>query len=184
MKNLAIEYRSLSELIPYARNSRTHSDEQIAQIAASIREFGFTNPVLIDENEGIIAGHGRVLAASRLKKDIVPCIKLSHLTPAQKQAYVIADNRIALNAAWDKEILSNELRDLEESNFDLDLLGFQADELVKLMYPDGEPESNKDIDSVDLGPQEFLLVIECDNEIEQQNIYQEISARGLKCKIM
>ena len=126
--NLGIE-----DLIPYARNSRTHSDSQVAQIAASIREFGFTNPVLIDDKDGIIAGHGRVLAARKLKLDEVPCIRLSHLTDAQKKAYVIADNKLALNSGWDEELLKLELQELKEIDYDIDLIGFSADELDELL---------------------------------------------------
>lgn len=133
MQKHKIVYKKTNELIPYARNSRTHSDEQVGQIAASIREFGFTNPVLIDGDNGIIAGHGRIMAASRLKLDEVPCIVLDYLTDAQKKAYVIADNKLALNAGWDDELLSLELSELESLDFDLSLLGFSDDELSSLM---------------------------------------------------
>ena len=127
-----IEQVSVDALIPYARNSRTHSDAQVAQIAASIREFGFTNPVLIDADGGIIAGHGRVLAARKLGMDSVPCIELSHLTPTQKQAYIIADNKLALNAGWDDELLKLEFNDLSADGFDLELTGFTLDEIDAL----------------------------------------------------
>ena len=112
--------RRCAALIPYARNARTHSDPQVAQIAVSIREFGFTNPVLIDEVDGIIAGHGRVLAAHLLGLDEVPCIVLAHLTP---RAYVLADKKLALNAGWDLEMLSLEIGELGEAGFDLSLTG-------------------------------------------------------------
>ena len=128
-----LEQIPTSDLIPYARNSRTHSDEQVAQIAGSIREFGFCNPVLIDETGMIIAGHGRVLAATRMKLETVPCLRLSHLTDAQKRAYVIADNRIALSSGWDEELLANELSDLNADEVDLAVLGFDAGELEKLI---------------------------------------------------
>src|ERR1700757_3418542 len=118
--------RRCAALIPYARNARTHSDQQVALIAASIREFGFTNPVLIDEEDGIIAGHGRVLAAHLLDLDEVPCIVLAHLTPAQRRAYVLADNKLALNAGWDLEMLSLEIGELGEVGFDLSLTGFDV----------------------------------------------------------
>lgn len=107
-----IEQIATADLIPYARNARTHSEQQVSQIAGSIQEFGFCNPVLIDAENGIIAGHGRVLAAQKLKLEAVPCIRLSHLTDAQKRAYVLADNRIALSSGWDQEMLANELSDL------------------------------------------------------------------------
>ena len=130
---MKIEQIETEKLIPYARNSRTHSDEQIAQIMASIKEFGFTNPVLVDEDGGIIAGHGRTVAAQRLQMKTVPCIRLTHLTPAQKKAYVIADNKLALNAGWDDEMLKVELGELREEDFDLSLTGFSDEELEKLL---------------------------------------------------
>jgi hypothetical protein len=124
-----IEQVEVNKLIPYARNSRTHNEAQVAQIAASIREFGFNNPVLIGFDNDIIAGHGRVLAAQKLQIDKVPCIRLDHLTDNQKRAYVIADNRIALNAGWDEEMLKLELADLKETEIDLEILGFSTAEL-------------------------------------------------------
>lgn len=132
-----LEVIQIDALIPYARNSRTHSDAQVAQIAASIKEFGFTNPVLIDAGGGIIAGHGRVLAARKLGLTDVPCIRLDHLTDAQKRAYVIADNRLALNSGWDTEMLKVEFADLQELGFDLELTGFDLDEIKELLAPVG-----------------------------------------------
>jgi DNA modification methylase len=131
-----IENVSIDKLVPYARNSRTHSDAQVAQIAASIKEFGFTNPVLIDGDGGIIAGHGRVMAAKSMKLESVPCIRLDHLTEAQKKAYVIADNKLALNAGWNDQMLGLELADLQGLGFDLELTGFNKDELASLMAPE------------------------------------------------
>jgi len=128
-----IEYLSTADLIPYARNSRTHSDEQIAQICASIKEFGFTNPVLVDGEGLIIAGHGRTLAGQRMGMKEVPCLRLDYLTEAQKRAYVIADNKLALNAGWDDEMLALELKDLQAADFDLSLTGFEGDELNALL---------------------------------------------------
>ena len=130
---------SVENLIPYARNSRTHSDEQVAQIAASIKEFGFTNPILIDETGGIIAGHGRVLAAQKLKLKEVPAIELSHLSETQKRAYVIADNKLALNAGWDDELLRIEFAELEDAGFDLELTGFSLEEIDGLQIEEVEP---------------------------------------------
>ena len=143
---LKIEQRAIEALIPYARNSRTHSDGQVAQIAASIREFGFTNPVLIDKDGGIIAGHGRVMAARKLGLKDVPCIALGHLTAAQRKAYIIADNRLALNAGWDEEMLRLEFADLSEAGFNMDLLGFGVDDLAEAMGMGGdfEPGSIED----------------------------------------
>lgn len=132
-----IERISTDKLIPYARNSRTHSDAQVAQIAASVREFGFTNPVLIDADDGIIAGHGRVLAARKLKMADVPCIRLSHLNEAQRRLYVIADNKLALNAGWDMQMLSLEIGDLNGMDLDLSLTGFSSEEVGILLAKAG-----------------------------------------------
>ncbi len=139
-----IELQKTAILLPYARNSRTHSDAQIQQIASSIKEFGFTNPILIDENNQIIAGHGRLSAAHLLKIKEVPCIRLAHLTEAQKKAYVIADNKLALNAGWDDAMLALELKDLESENFDLSLTGFNEDELAKLLVEAVEGQTDPD----------------------------------------
>jgi ParB-like chromosome segregation protein Spo0J len=128
-----LEHIATAELIPYARNARTHSDQQVAQIAGSIQEFGFNAPVLIDAQNGIIAGHGRVMAASLLKLATVPCVRLSHLSDAQKRAYILADNRIALNSGWDEEMLANELQDLHADDIDLGLTGFDPGELSKML---------------------------------------------------
>jgi DNA modification methylase len=135
-QNRKLEWRSVSTLIPYARNSRTHSDEQIAQIAASIKEFGWTNPILIDGDNGIIAGHGRLSAARKLGHEEVPVIELKDLTETQRKAYIIADNRLALNAGWDNEMLTIELNDLLADNFALDILGFDPKELAALLEPE------------------------------------------------
>lgn len=153
MENKAeIEYVTVEGLIPYARNSRTHSDEQVAQIAASIREFGFTNPVLIDGQSGIIAGHGRVMAARKLGLNKVPCIRLEHLTDTQKRAYVIADNKLALNAGWDNEMLALELSDIQDLGFALDLLGFDQADLDEIFLPEDIDleEDNKYTQKVDI----------------------------------
>lgn len=137
----AIENVLTATLIPYARNARTHSEQQVAQIAGSIQEFGFNNPVLIDAENGIIAGHGRVMAANLLKLERVPCIRLAHLSDAQKRAFILADNRIALNSGWDTEMLANELSDLHADEIDLGLMGFDADELATMIgLGDEEPE--------------------------------------------
>lgn len=149
-----VEWLELKTLIPYAKNSRTHSDTQVAQIAGSIKEFGFNNPVLIDLEGGIIAGHGRVLAAQKLGLRAVPCIRLGHLTDTQRKAYVIADNRLALNAGWDDSMLTLELQDLKAEDFNLDLLGFEADELNALLNPIKETEGLTDEDAVPEVPEE------------------------------
>lgn len=122
-----IEMLPIDALVPYARNSRTHSKEQIAQIARSIQEFGFTNPVLIDGNGGIVAGHGRVLAAQSLGVGVVPCLRVDWLTEAQKKAYVIADNQIATQSGWNEDVLAGELSALLADKYDTSLLGFNID---------------------------------------------------------
>ncbi|MBP7526060.1 MAG: site-specific DNA-methyltransferase [Propionivibrio sp.] len=144
---MKIENLTLDALIPYARNSRTHSDEQVAQVAASIREFGFTNPVLIDADGGIIAGHGRVMAARKLGLADVPCIRLAHLSESQKRAYVIADNKLALNSGWDEKMLALEFKDLQAMDFDLELTGFGLGDIEELLAElDATPEGNTDAD--------------------------------------
>lgn len=147
-----LEWRNIGEIIPYARNSRTHSEEQVAQIAASIKEFGWTNPILVDEESGIIAGHGRLAAARKLGHTEIPVIELTGLTEAQKRAYVIADNKLALNAGWDTEMLVNELRDLEGMDFNLELTGFSADELSDMLAV--KEEGKTDEDAVPDAPEE------------------------------
>lgn len=146
---LQVEYRRTESLIPYARNARTHSEAQIAQIAASIREFGFTNPVLVDGRWGIIAGHGRVMAARKLDMEEVPVIELAHLSEAQKRAYILADNKLALNAGWDEELLAIEIADLDNMDFDLSLTGFDAAEIEDyLAMASDESEGLTDEDQV------------------------------------
>jgi DNA modification methylase len=150
MDDLEIAWRPLGELIPYARNPRTHSDGQVAQIAASIREFGWTNPVLVDGEDGIIAGHGRVLAARKLGLDQVPVIELAHMSEAQKRAYVLADNQLALNAGWDEALLRLELTDLEALGVDIGLIGFGAGELERLLAGNSREGLTDDDDAPDL----------------------------------
>jgi len=133
---MKITQKKVTELIPYVNNSRTHSDEQVAQIAASIKEFGWTNPILVDGSNGIIAGHGRLLAARKLGYTDVPTIELADLTETQKKAYIIADNRLALNAGWDNEMLTIELNDLLADGFALEMLGFDPKELNALLEPE------------------------------------------------
>jgi DNA modification methylase len=133
---MQVKQVKVESLIPYARNSRTHSDAQVAQIAASIKEFGWTNPILVDGTNGIIAGHGRLLAARKLGYTEVPVIELENMTESQKKAYVIADNQLAMNAGWDTSMLTLELGDLKEAGFSLDILGFDPKELDTLLEPE------------------------------------------------
>jgi len=144
---MEIKEVEVSALIPYAKNSRTHDDAQVAQIAASIKEFGWTNPILVDGDKGVIAGHGRLLAARKLGMNKVPTIELKDMTEAQKKAYVIADNKLALNAGWDTNFLSLELQELKDQDFDLTLLGFDDKELDALLAPE-TTEGLTDEDSV------------------------------------
>ena len=132
-RDLAIEYRPIGALIPYARNARTHSPAQVALIAGSIREYGFTNPVLVDGENGIIAGHSRVPAARQLGLTTVPVIELAHLTPAQKQAYILADNKLAEQAGWDKDLMALEVGELNDLGLDLASIGFDAGEIDALL---------------------------------------------------
>ena len=147
---------TVDDLIPYALNSRTHSDEQVAQLAASIREFGFTNPVLIDESNNLIAGHGRLLAARKLKMDWVPAIVVDGMDERKRRALVIADNKLALNAGWDEDALRVELEDLA-GDFG-DLMGFSEDELVELLKGDEGTEGLTDEDAVPEVPEEPVTV--------------------------
>jgi DNA modification methylase len=155
---LQVKYRATGELIPYVRNSRTHSDEQVAQIAASIKEFGFTNPVLVDGDKGIIAGHGRILAARKLGLKDVPTIELAHLTEAQRRAYVIADNKLAENAGWDMDLLKIEVADLDAMNFDLTLLGFDTNVLAGLLV-NATSQGNTDPDDIPEPPADPVSVL-------------------------
>jgi ParB-like chromosome segregation protein Spo0J len=173
-----IERRNLESLIPFAKNSRTHSPEQVAQIAASITEWGWTTPVLIDETGMIIAGHGRVLAARKLGLTDVPVVVATDWSDAKKRAYVIADNKLALNAGWDHELLALELSELGELGFDLHLTGFDSQEIAILL---DDEEKIKDIEELDY-KEVFSVIIECENEQEQEKIFNKLDAEGYKCR--
>ena len=178
MAELAIIYRPIGELIPYARNARTHSEAQVAQIAASIREFGFTNPVLLDGAAGIVAGHGRVLAARQLGMDQVPCIELAHLSEAQKRAYIIADNKLALNAGWDEALLRVELADLRGMAFDLSLLGFSGDELTAVNSGGGgNAEGGR-------YQEQYGVIIVCRDEAHQRETFETLVGLGYEPKVV
>src|SRR5437763_3548286 len=144
----SIEYWPLDKLIPYDRNPRTHSDAQIAQIAASIAEFGFINPILVDTEDGVVAGHARLLAARELQLAEVPVIVLDHLTEAQKRAYILADNQLALNAGWDEPLLAVELAALQQEDFDVSVLGFKDEVLARLLAAQDAAEGLTDEDAV------------------------------------
>jgi len=177
MAELKVTYCDPSDIIPYAMNSRTHSDEQVNQVAASIKEFGFTNPILVDEFNVIIAGHGRLFAAKKLGLNQVPTITLKGLTEAQRKAYVIADNKLALNAGWDDDTLIAELNRLSELDFNLELTGFDANELARL-FDDEEPELQEETYS-----EVFNVIVECQDEQEQEKIFNQLDRDGYKCRV-
>jgi ParB family chromosome partitioning protein len=162
-----LERWPVERLVPYERNARTHSPEQVAQIAASIVEFGFTNPILVDGKDGIIAGHGRLAAAKDLGLTEVPVVVLDHLTPDQKRAYVLADNKLALNAGWDVDMLTAEMEALQGVEFDLSLLGWSADELSGLLAPEvDELDGMPDLPSGDREPIQQMTFTLHDDQAE------------------
>jgi ParB-like chromosome segregation protein Spo0J len=174
-----VERRPLNELIPAARNSRTHSDEQVAQIAASIKEWGWTVPVLIDESGELIAGHGRVLAAKTLGLDTVPVMTATGWSDAKKRAYLIADNKLPLNAEWDSTLLKLELAELKKADFDLGLMGFDKHEIALML---------KDVTAQDTSPQltdmKYSVVVRCDDELHQTELLDRFETEGLKCQAL
>jgi ParB-like chromosome segregation protein Spo0J len=158
---------SVAALVPYARNSRTHSAQQIDKIAASIREFGFLNPIIVDGQNGIIAGHGRVMAAQKLGLAELPVIEAAHLTEAQRRAYVIADNRLALDAGWDNDLLKIELQDLGAQGFDLTLTGFELGEMAALFdEPNFEPGTEDDQGKLDELAPKMVQCPHCGDEFD------------------
>ena len=176
---LKINYRKSGDLIPYVNNSRTHSDQQVQQVASSIKEFGFTNPILIDEDGGIIAGHGRLMAAQLLGLDEVPTITLEGLTEAQRKAYVIADNKLALNAGWDFETLKIEMESIAE-DFDLRLLGFDDQELANII--DGLSDDDNQLKEESYS-QVFNIEVNCKDETHQERVYNELITKGYECQV-
>ena len=175
-------------LIPYARNSRTHSDEQVAQIAASIREFGFTNPVLVDDAGGIVAGHGRVMAAQHLGMAEVPTICVGWLSESQRRAYVIADNQLALNAGWDDEVLAAELSAIGGAGFDMGLIGFSDAEMERMLgLTGGGGDGAGGDDKPDPGinyQEKFAVLVDCKSEAHQAQVYESLLAKGYTCKVL
>ncbi len=160
LRDLAVQRWPIDKLIPYARNARTHSDEQVAQVAASIIEFGWTNPILVGADGVVIAGHARLAAARKLRMTEVPVIVLDHLTPTQRRALVLADNRLALNAGWDEEMLRVELESLEEDGFDLDLAGFTDEEIEELLRdPEETFEGLTDHNAIPEEPEHAVTVL-------------------------
>jgi ParB-like chromosome segregation protein Spo0J len=161
-----VEKWAIDKLIPYARNARTHSDEQVSQLAASIKEWGWTTPVLVDEQGGIIAGHGRTLAAQRLKMKEVPVMVAKGWSDAKKRAYVLADNKLAMNAGWDNEMLALELAEIGELGFDLDMTGFKAEEIKALQAPDFEPATEDDQGKLDELDPKWIACPHCGKEFD------------------
>ncbi|MBF0418342.1 MAG: site-specific DNA-methyltransferase, partial [Magnetococcales bacterium] len=160
----SIERWPVDRLIPYAANARTHSDEQVAKVAASIKEFGFNNPILVDGKDGIIAGHCRLMAARKIGLTDVPVIVLDHLSDAQRRAYILADNKLALDAGWDDDLLKSALEGLEDDGFDMSLIGFSDDELSSILVDDdhAEPGSIGDADDEAPPPPQTPVSRECD----------------------
>jgi len=181
-----IKYIPTMDLIAYINNSRTHSPEQISQIAASIREFGFTNPVLTDGDNGIIAGHGRVMAAQKLELEFVPCIELPYLTEAQRKAYIIADNKLALNAGWDDDVLKAEIEQLREFDFNIDVVGFNADELNLLFNgwnPDIDVRGSHGEHTDGIGALIKVSVSQEEAEFAREQITNALDAAGISYEL-
>jgi len=174
-----IEMRDVAKLVPYAGNARTHPAKQVKQIMASIEEFGFTNPILVDDDGKIVAGHGRVLAAKELSMGQVPCINVAYLSDAQRRAYIIADNKIAANAGWDDELLAIELSDLATLGFDVQLTGFSEKDLKHLgvggMGEGGDAPMEEP-------PTSWAVIIECTNEDQQVELIERLQTEGFKVR--
>lgn len=177
-----IERRAVSSLVPYAMNARTHSQEQVAQIAASIIEFGFTMPVLVDEGGNIIAGHGRVLAAAKLKLESVPVIVATGWDETKRRAYVLADNQIALNSGWDEDLLRQEIDALRDAEFDLGLAGFsqeQLDALFEIKPPAPDADTTPQLTGMS-----YAVIIRCTSEQHQGDLLAKFEADGLECEAL
>jgi ParB-like chromosome segregation protein Spo0J len=169
LSELEVAYIATTDLIPYANNPRTHSDQQVAQVAASIQEFGFNNPILIDEHNGIIAGHGRLAAAQKLDLKLVPTITLAGLSEAQRKAYVIADNKLTENGGWDYDLLAVEIERLTELEIDVDLTGFDAEELqVITQNVDFEPASENEQGKLDELDPKWIDCPHCGKEFDMR----------------
>jgi len=183
-----IEMWPLKRLVPYERNARTHSAEQVAQIVASIQEFGFTNPILVDGADGILAGHGRLAAARDMGLKEVPVIVLDHLNADQRRAYILADNQLALNAGWDTDLLQMEVAALNLVDFDLSLLGFDDERIASLLDPDGnDREEGPPTGADDPGKeyqQKYAVAVECADEAEQETVYEKLNGEGYACRLL
>jgi ParB-like nuclease domain len=176
---LKIEYVKTSELWEYGNNSRTHTEEQIDQVVASIKRFGWTNPIILDGDNTILAGHCRLKAARKLGMTTVPCVHVAHLSEAQRKAYVIADNKLATNAGWNTDILKAELLDLQQAEFDLDVIGFTGVELDNIFGVIAEEEEGEEGEAK---AKTYTVVVECDSEEHQSSLLDRLEADGLKCR--
>ena len=179
-----VERRSVASLVPYARNPRTHTPAQVDQIAASIREWGWTVPVLVDEQGGLIAGHGRVMAAKLLGLEEIPVMVAAGWTEAQKRAYVIADNKLTLNGGWDDDLLKIELDDLKALDFDVALMGFSLEEIGALS--DAPPPGEGGIETPGAGSykEQYGVIVVCSSETDQAEIYERLKGEGLTVKVV
>jgi len=179
-----VERRSVASLVPYARNPRTHTPQQVDQIAASIREWGWTVPVLVDEQGGLIAGHGRVMAAKLLGLEEIPVMVATGWTEAQKRAYVIADNKLTLNGGWDDELLKVELNDLKALDFDLALMGFSLEEIGALSDAPARGEGGIETPGAGSYKEQFGVIVVCSSETDQAEIYERLKGEGLTVKVV
>lgn len=184
MQSLHIDYRPLESLIPYARNARTHSDEQIASIAASIREFGFNNPVLVDGRRGVIAGHGRILAARQLGMGELPVIELAHLSESQKRAFILAENKLTERAGWDHELLSLEMAELDAAGFDLELTGFEAGEIDALLKSTDDTSDSSSEDNADEVPDTPVQPVSRNGDVWQIGAHRLICGDATDPKVI
>ena len=178
--------RQVADLTPYARNSRQHSQAQIAQIAASIKEWGWTQPIIIDDEGGILAGHGRLLAAQHLGLEEVPCVVATGWSEAKRRAYVIADNRLAELAQWDQAMLATELQDLASLDYDLALIGFDGEELARML--DGDGEEGEEPPPADAGgidyQEKYAVLVDCASEADQAETFERLQGLGYTCKVL
>ena len=177
---LKIEYKDINSLIPYINNTRTHSKEQIEQVKSSIKEFGMCTPIGIHNNT-IVYGHARIQSMKELGYTEVPTLDLSHLTDAQKKAYIIADNKLALNAGWDEELLKVEIEALQEMDFDIDLLGFSMNEFDEILNIE---QLNDEKELTEQSYEEKTeIIIECESELQQEELFYNLTNEGYKCRV-
>lgn len=188
-QNIQIESINTHDLIPYAKNAKLHNDAQIHHIAKSIEEFGFNNPVLVDAENGIIAGHGRVLAAKELGLKQIPCIRLKHLSETEKKAYIIADNRLSeIGGGWDLELLETEMEYLYSSDISISLIGFD-ESFLNEVFDTGHTiiqtnEEKKQVHNDFEYKEKYAVLIECASENEQKKIYEKLTTEGFTCKVL